>query len=92
MKDDERYLLKDCFDNITPCFGLSQYYRDRIKKKKLLNATSAKVKLYSRYNDDTLLIVIPADIPHTHKHTNTRTYIYICMYTHIYVYTYSGLF
>ena len=40
MKNDERYLLKDYFDNITPCFGLSQYYRDRIKKKKLLNAKS----------------------------------------------------
>ena len=66
MKNYERYLLKDCFDNITPCFGLTQYYRDRIFLKKLLNVTSAMIKLYCRYNDDTLLIMIPADIPHVY--------------------------
>ena len=89
MKNYERYLLKDCFDNITPCFGLTQYYRDRIFLKKLLNATSAMIKLYCRYNDDTLLIMIPADIPHVYiyiyirysiKNIHFSTFRHVCLY------------
>ena len=64
-KNYKRYFLKDCFGNINPCYGLAQHFRDRIFKNVKKLTTTGLIKLYCRYIDDTLLLMIPADLPHT---------------------------